>query len=321
MVADRHQRDVGGKRFGSTSTGVGIPVRAGSAALAGDNTRAVGCGSGCLAGLHVLGGGSESRQAHRGGHVVIGGEERAQRGIQSEVADRGRGGHHIGERGDARVLAVEHHGAGGGFGHAAEQAGGIVDLTEAVELVAHDVEQQAVARLDLANEMHGVGLVEFEHGDVGVQPAAERDPVQQGRDHAAGEVRAGRIGEHLQPEVLQHAGHHTCGGGFAVGAGDQYHAEWQLTERARQETGVDGFGDLAGERAATGVREPRRLADGLADQRGGEGVPGAASLRVHRCRLRDGCLVLGGRLLHGRRPPRVRRFPNCHIPRCHRYTP
>ena len=87
------------------------------------------------------------------------------------------------------------------------------------------------------------------------------------------EVRAGRVGEHLQSERLQHAGHHACGGGFAVRAGDEHHAERQLRQCARQELRVDAFHDFAGERAATAVRQTGGRAHGLADQRGREGIP------------------------------------------------
>ena len=47
-----------------------------------------------------------------------------------------------------------------------EQFGGLVDLAEAVQLVAEDVEQEAVARRDPVDEVHGVGLVQFQHRDV-----------------------------------------------------------------------------------------------------------------------------------------------------------
>ena len=98
---------------------------------------------------------------------------------------------------DARILTIEYHGSGGRFGGFAQQFRGIVDFAETVELVAHHVEQQAVVGLYLFDEMHRVRFVEFQYGDVGVQFAAERNFRQQRRDHTTGEVRSGRIGEHL----------------------------------------------------------------------------------------------------------------------------
>ena len=98
---------------------------------------------------------------------------------------------------DARILTIEHHGSGGRFGSFAQQFRGIVDFAETVELVTHHVEQQAVVGLHLFDEMHRVRFVEFQHGDIGVQFAAKRDFGQQRRNHATGEVRSGRVGEHF----------------------------------------------------------------------------------------------------------------------------
>ena len=126
---------------------------------------------------------------------------------------------------DAWILTIEHYGSGGRFGGFAQQSCGIVDFAETVELVAHHVEQQAVVGLHLFDEMHRVRFVEFQYGDVGVQFAAERDFGQQRRDHAAGEIRSGRIGEYLQSQRFQHACHHARGGGFAVRARHEHHAE------------------------------------------------------------------------------------------------
>ena len=84
-----------------------------------------------------------------------------------------------------------------------QEGGGVVDLAEAVELVAHDVEQEAGARADPGHEVHGVGLVELEDGDVGVQVAGGVDLGEQGGEHAAHEVRAGPVGEDLEALLAQ----------------------------------------------------------------------------------------------------------------------
>ena len=200
-------------------------------------------------------------------HVVVGREEGAQIVGKAEIAHLRAGLDELGEPHDARVLAVEHDGAGRRLGDMAEQPCGVVDLAETVELVAHHVEQQRVPGADLLHEMHGVRLVELEHGDVRVETPAERDLGEQRGHDAAREVRSGRVGEHLQPEIAQHRGDHARGGGLAVRAGDEHHAERQPAERAGEERRVDPLDDLAGERGTAVAQQPRGPAHRLADQR------------------------------------------------------
>ena len=268
VVAHGAQRHVGGQRVGTV-----LRLRCGR--------RGSRNGIGSIAGIARIANISAMFRTvvrfrvNSGAHVVIRREEAAQRFVKAEVAYfhavfRMR---HVSKTGDARVLTVEHDGTGGGFRSFGQQSRGVVDLAETVKLVAHHVEQQAVVGRHLLDEMHGVRLVEFQHRDVGVEFAGKRDFRKQRRNHATGEVRAGRVGEHLQSERLQHAGHHACGGGFAVRAGDEHHAERQLRQCARQELRVDAFHDFAGERAATAVRQTGGRAHGLADQRGCEGIP------------------------------------------------
>src|SRR5438128_2001256 len=76
------------------------------------------------------------------------------------VADRAPGLRR--EGGDALVVTVEDHVPGRRGGDPAEQPRRRVDLAEAVELVAHDVEQQAVPRCDEVDEADGPRLVQFE---------------------------------------------------------------------------------------------------------------------------------------------------------------
>lgn len=156
---------------------------------------------------------------------------------EAEVSHGGASRGLRGERGDTRVLAVQYHSAGSRRSHMAEQFGRGVDFTESVKLIAHHVQQQCITGLDLLDEVDGVRLIELEHGDVRVQFAAERDFGKQCGDHAAHEVRAGRIGEHLQPQIGEHRGDHAGGGGLAVRAGHQYHAKRQLPERTVRKPG------------------------------------------------------------------------------------
>ena len=197
MVAHGAQRHVGGQRVGTV-----LRLRCGR--------RGSRNGIGSIAGIARIANISAMFRTvvrfrvNSGAHVVIRREEAAQRFVKAEVAYfhavfRMR---HVSKTGDARVLTVEHDGTGGGFRSFGQQSRGVVDLAETVKLVAHHVEQQAVVGRHLLDEMHGVRLVEFQHRDVGVEFAGKRDFRKQRRNHATGEVRAGRVGEHLQSERL-----------------------------------------------------------------------------------------------------------------------
>ena len=152
---------------------------------------------------------------------------------------------------DARVVAVEDHRLGGGLGVLREHLGGGVDLTEPVELVAHHVEEQAHARLDLADEMHGPGLVEFQDCDVGIELAAPGDQRKQLGDHATGEVRSGAVGEHLVPDGLQQFGDHLRGGGLAVGTRDQHDATGEGLQGAPEVSAIHPLDHQPGQRRTT----------------------------------------------------------------------
>ena len=219
----------------------------------------------------------------RGGHIVVGGEIMAQAFGQAEVAGAHAVLHHVAQACDARVLSVEHHGTARRRGNMAKKPSGVVDLAETVELVAHHIEQQRIAWLHLLHEVHGVGLVEFEHGDVGVQAAVQRHFGEDRRDDATREVGAGRVREHLETQRFKHRGDHAGGGGLAVRTGDEHHAERQCAQRAAQERGVEPFHHLAGERAAAVMEQARGPAHGFAHERGRKAIPGC--VRAHRVRI------------------------------------
>ena len=206
---------------------------------------------------------------------------------EAEVSHCGASRGLCGERGDTRVLTVQYHSAGSRRSHMAEQFGRGVDFTESVKLIAHHVQQQCITGLDLLDEVDGVRLIELEHGDVRVQFAAERDFGKQCGDHAAHEVRAGRIGEHLQPQIGEHRGDHAGGGGLAVRAGHQYHAKRQLPERTGQEAGVNLFYDFAGQSRTAMFGDAGCKPHEAACGHGGERIPRFAGLHHGRLVLRN----------------------------------
>ena len=108
--------------------------------------------------------------AGAGAQFVVVGEGAQQRVVEAEVAGRPARSSVSGDAGHPRILTVEDHGSGGLGGDVLQELGGLVDLAEAVQLVTQDVEQEAVARRNTVDEVHGVGFVELQHGDVGVEP-------------------------------------------------------------------------------------------------------------------------------------------------------
>ena len=54
-----------------------------------------------------------------------------------------------------------------------EEFGGIVNFAEAVELVAHNIEQQTVVWLDCFYKVNSIGFVEFKHGNIGVNSSVQ----------------------------------------------------------------------------------------------------------------------------------------------------
>jgi hypothetical protein len=111
----------------------------------------------------------------------------------------------------------------------------------------------------LLDEVHRVGLVELEHGDVGVEPAGPVDLVMQGGDDAAGEVRPRGVREHLQPLPAQQVGEHLRGGRLAVRAADDDDPLGQPPEGLGHEVRVEAFHDVPGQRRPPAT-QPR---DGL----------------------------------------------------------
>ena len=236
-------------------------------------------------------------------HVVVGGEHGPQRGGQPEPAGLRALGDVLREGHDPGVLPVEDHGARGGRRDLGEHPPGGVDLAEAVELVAHDVEQQRVAGLDLLDEVHGVRLVELEHGDVRVEAAREAHLPEQGGGHAAHEVGAGAVGEDLVALRAQQLDGHLGGGRLAVGAADEHHAVRQLRELLGHEPGVQPLHHEAGEGGASAA-QGGQVPDALAEQAHvGSGhalhpmvcAPAAAGTRVPRGRaVRASLRAAGG---------------------------
>ena len=139
----------------------------------------------------------------------------------------------------------------------------VLDLAEAVELVAQHVEQQREPRLHALDEEHRVRLVELEHGDVGCELAAERALLDDGRDDAAREVGSRAVREHAKPLGLEHLDDHLRGRRLPVRAAHRDHTERQPVEDARHESGVEALDDEAGERGSASAEpsyRPNRFA-------------------------------------------------------------
>ena len=190
-------------------------------------------------------------------HLIIRGEVRAQGLIQAVVLDGHARLHVLSEGADARVLTVEHHSAGRCGGDGRQHAAGRVNLTEAVQLVTQNVQQQSVIGLDGLHEVHGVRLVQLKHSDISVKLAAEGHLAQQCRSDTAHKVRTGAVSENLQTLSFKELHSHLRGGGLTVRAGDNNHAVGQLRELFSDEVGVQFFHDKAGEGGAAAAKLSR----------------------------------------------------------------
>lgn len=173
--------------------------------------------------------------------------------------------------GDEGVVTVEGHAAGGLRGEGCEETRGVVDLGEAVELVAGDVEQECVGGSHDGGEAEGVGLVELEDGDVGTCPAREGQIAQQGGDDSPGEVAPGWVGEDGAAVGSQQRHEHLRRSRLAVGSGDDDDATADVGQGVREEGGVDPLDHQARHRRPSTPLESRRDPGGLAGNDGGGG--------------------------------------------------
>ena len=190
-------------------------------------------------------------------HLIIRGEVRAQGLIQTVILDGHARLHVLSEGADARILTVEYHGTGRCGGDGCQHAAGRVNLTEAVQLVTQNVQQQSVVGLDSLDKVHGVRLVQLKHSDVCIKLAAEGHLTQQCGSDTAHKVRTGTVSENLQTLSFKQLHSHLRGGGLTVRAGDNNHAVGQLRELFSNEVGVQFFHDKAGESGAATAKLSR----------------------------------------------------------------
>ena len=103
---------------------------------------------------------------------------------------------------------------------------GVVDLAVAVQLVAEQVEQHKVGRLELGQDAHRVELVALKDAYAlaagGSLKVATR--LEQGTNHARLHVVSGTVAYHGGAAGGNGIGDEVGGGGLAVGAGDHHAA-------------------------------------------------------------------------------------------------
>ena len=190
------------------------------------------------------------------------------------------------ERADQRIIDVEHDSRLRIQlrERAAPAAGDRVDLTVAVELVAHQVGEQHRRRAHRRGHVVEGRLVGLEHADQpGGQPPAGAAGVDQRRQHAAHQVGAGAVVQHAPSSAREDAREHRRGGGLAVGAGDE-HRGVQLGGQAADEIAVEALGDQTGQRSAAAAQQARRAPRQLAGPHAGQ-PPGRGGREPAACRL------------------------------------
>ena len=133
---------------------------------------------------------------------------------------------------------------------------GVIDLAIAIQLVAEQVEQHKVRRLELGQDAHGVELIAFKNAHAlaaaGSLEAAAR--LEQCAHHARLHVVAGAVAYHGGAAGGNGVGDEVGGGGLAVGAGD-HHAAVDKGSEVAQQLGVDLHGDAAGKHATLALKD------------------------------------------------------------------
>ena len=171
-----------------------------------------------------------------------------------------------------------------------------VNLTKSVQLVAHHVEKQGIARLNLLNKLHRVGFVQLEHRDIGIQLARKRDLRKQRGDDATHKIRASRVRENLQSQAFQKADHHASRCGFAVSAADHHSSQRKIAQGASKEARVQLFHHFTREcRAATA--HVSEAVNAFADGRSERLLP-AVSVCLHASALSIVVCHAGGESRH-----------------------
>ena len=133
---------------------------------------------------------------------------------------------------------------------------GVIDLAIAIQLVAEQVEQHEVRRLELGQDAHGVELIAFKNAHAlaaaGSLEAAAR--FEQCAHHARLHVVAGAVAYHGGAAGGNGVGDEVGGGGLAISTGD-HHAAVDKASEVAQQLGVDLHGDAAGEYAALALKD------------------------------------------------------------------
>ena len=132
---------------------------------------------------------------------------------------------------------------------------GVIDLAIAIQLVAEQVEQNKVRRLELGQDAHGVELIAFKNAHaLAAGPLEATARLEQRAHHARLHVVASAVAYHGGAAGGNGVGDEVGGGGLTVGTGD-HHAAVDKTREVAQQLGVDLHGDAAGEYAALALKD------------------------------------------------------------------
>ena len=128
---------------------------------------------------------------------------------------------------------------------------GVVDLAVAVQLVAEQIEQHKVRRLELGQNTHRVELVALKDAHALAVAAALETAAsfEQRTHHARFHIVAGAVAHHGDTTGGDGVGDQVGGRGLAVGAGD-HHAAVDKVREVAQQLRVDFHGDTAGKNTA-----------------------------------------------------------------------
>ena len=116
-----------------------------------------------------------------------------------------------------------------------------VDLADAVQLVAGQIQEHEAVGAESARDPRNVEFVALEDDVARIPPAEQRG------DDAGVHVVAALVGDHVEPGP-ERGDEHAGGGGFTVGTGDQ--GDGTAFTEPLHDRGIDGAGDETADHAA-----------------------------------------------------------------------
>ena len=128
-----------------------------------------------------------------------------------------------------------------------EQVRGVVNLAEAVELVALNIQQKRVVNRSRLTEFDRVSLVKLQYGDVIVEFSAYADVLQNSGDNASDKIAARVVGENPEPLFFKKLRDNFGGRGLSVRARNYRNTAGELGQNFLDKAWIDSLNNKSRE--------------------------------------------------------------------------